>query len=105
MICIAANLLGLIAWIWEFPRGSGPEFQRDVQHVWRTKRISRYLPGSVRKAWTGDREARHFRGVRLGVMAISSISESGMVSRSDLRRRHRRRRPLAVSIPPFCQEA
>jgi len=56
----------------------------EVQRV-DEKRILTPCLSSARKALIGDLKPRHFRGVRLRVMAISWMSASVMASRSVVR--------------------
>ena len=63
------------------------------------------FPSSAIKAWNGVLNPRHLRGVRFVLRTISWISWSDVRSISRWRGSHRRKRPLAFSMPPFCHEA
>src|ERR1700719_903984 len=63
------------------------------------------FPSSAIKAWDGVLNPRHLRGVRFVVRTISWISWSDVRSISRWRGSHRRRRPLAFSMPPFSLRA
>jgi hypothetical protein len=89
----AVEILGHLNALLKHPRNDADAISRCL---WRQRH------GQVH---AGRKVQGHLRGVRFVVRTISWISWSDVRSISRWRGSHRRKRPLAFSMPPFCHEA